>query len=89
MPKHYALNANVFRGSIHFDNAKTGVVYFVNENNQPVSFTKAPFVTLTILDETNAPALKQSWIKKNNLFVGMIIKFTTNYTGDIAWEVKE
>ena len=89
MPRHYAEDVNTLRGEIHFDNTKIAFVYFKNSAGEQVSFTKRPFVSLTVLDQTSQPALRMGWIKSGNLFIGCKIRFAANFTGDVDWEVRE
>jgi len=89
MPRHLAVEANVIRGTAHFDNSKVAYVYFLNSKGEQVSFSKQPFVSLTILDNTSSPVVKIGWIKNGNLFTGCVIRFNNPYTGDVDWEVKE
>jgi len=89
MPKHYAINANVVKGSVHFQHSKYAIAYFKDENGKQISFSKRPFVSLTVSDDTNKPATRIGWKKSGNLYVGCRIKFASRFTGDVDWEVKE
>ena len=89
MPTHYAYNANLFRGTVTFDNTKTAFIYFIKEDGTQHTFSKKPFVSLTIADNTNSPVFKRKWLKSGGNYIGAKVKFTSNYTGEVEWEVKE
>lgn len=88
-PKHYARDVNIISGRCHFDNTKLGQLYFLNEAGQQVSFNKAPFITITLSDTANSPAVRYDWLKSGSLFIGCKIKFATNFTGDVDVQIME
>lgn len=88
MPIHYAEDVNVISGRVHFEHQKIAFVYFKNSQGEQVSFSKRPFVSLTITDMTTQPASRLGWIRSGGLFVGCKIRFVSKQTLDVDWEVK-
>lgn len=90
MPRHLATDANVLRGTVSFFNSRNGQIQFKKENGTPVTFTKQPFVSLTILNQTDNPVFRLNWLRgAGGSYTGCNIRFSANYTGDVDWEVKE
>lgn len=89
MPRHLAMDINYLQGTVYFNNTKSAVIYFLNEKGQQVYFSKAPKVMLTPSDSTTMPAFRQEYIKQNNLYVGVIIRMNTVWTGHMDWIVLE
>lgn len=88
--KHYALNSNIFRGKIYFNNTKIGRMFYKKQDGSQVNFNNEPFTTLTIEDTTSSPAVKETPLKNGNgKFIGIKIKFQNKFTGWVSWEVKE
>lgn len=89
MPRFLAIDVNVVSGTVHLENTKTAQVDFKNAQGQPVAFTLAPRLQLTLLDQTNQIPFKVSNVKTGNVYTGFIVGFQTKVTTDIEWEVSE
>jgi hypothetical protein len=89
MPRFLAVDVNVVSGTVHLENTKTTQVDFKNAQGQPVAFTLAPRLQLTLLDQTNINPYKVSNVKTGNVYTGFIIGFSNKVTLDVEWEVSE
>jgi len=89
MPRHYARDVNVISGRVTFNNSRVAYVYFKNGEGKQISFSRRPFVSLTVEDDSNKPATRIGWIKSGKLYIGCKIKFKSRFNGIVAWEVKE
>lgn len=77
MPEHYAINANVLRGSITFKATKRGRGYFLDGEGRQVYFVTQPIVQLTLIDTTLAPAWRSKFLTDaQGRFTGIEVAFS-------------
>jgi len=89
MPRHLAIDSNYVSGTISMNGTKVATAYFKNADGQPVLFSKAPRLTLTLLNASQASPFKTQDVKTGNLFIGFKIGFGSNVTLDIEWVASE
>jgi hypothetical protein len=89
MPKHIGIDANYIAGTVTLTNVKVAQVNFTNAAGNPVSFTREPMISLTMLNASTIPPFKVAGIKTGNVFTGFKIGFQTPQTVDIDWTATE
>lgn len=89
MPRHLAIDVNVVSGSIHLENTKTAEVQFRDSSGNPVVFSLAPRISMTLLFETSVPIYKFSNVKTGSVYTGFRVGFQIKVTGDIEWVAQE
>ena len=89
MPRHLAIDTNYIGGTVSIVSAKTATINYTNAAGNPVLFTTAPRITLTMTSSTTAVPFKTLNVKTGALFSGFKIGFQTNVTADIEWVASE
>lgn len=89
MPQHYAMDANVVGGTGAIQQGKTLEVLFRNAAGQPVYFTLAPRIAITLTSQSAATAFKVKNLKQGALFSGFVIGFQSNVTVEFEWQAFE
>ena len=89
MPKHFAIDANVVGGTVSIQGAKTADVLFKDQNGNPVLFTLAPRVAITVTSQTAVTPYKVKNLKQGNLFKGFTIGFQSSVTVEFEWQAFE
>lgn len=87
MPEHYAVDCNVVSGSVHFESVKVMQVNYADSEGNPISFTKAPRVQLTMLNNSANVPFKTVDTKSGSNFTGFKIGFQNAVTLDVEWQV--
>jgi hypothetical protein len=82
------MDSNVLSGTVSLKGTKSVQVAFKNSAGSNISFTKAPQITLTLLN-TTAVVFKVGDVKTGNLFTGFTLGFQNSVTCDVSWQVLE
>jgi len=79
MPKHFADGTNVIFGTLVFNGTKSAEAIFARP------FSKKPTITLT-LDDSGSPSTPYKLAPTNGYKSGFIVRFATNFTGNVDWQ---
>jgi hypothetical protein len=89
MPRHLAIDANVISGTVHMTGTKTVQVDFRDSQGNPVAFTKAPRLQITLLNNLTQVPYRVANVKTGNVYTGVIVGFSSIVTLDFEWEISE
>jgi len=89
MPRHLAVDANVISGTIVFNYSKVGTARFLDVAGNQVLFSKAPRLTLTVLNSTSTIPFRTAYAKVGNLYAGFTIGFQAAQNCEVEWQATE
>jgi len=90
VPKHYAINENVVKGTATFNNTRNATIYFKREDGSQVTFYPRPHISLTLMKTAAQPVANVGWIQDiDGNFIGSKIKFNTVQSLEVEWIVQE
>jgi hypothetical protein len=89
MPRHFAIDANVVGGTVSIQGVKTVDVLFKDQDGNPVLFTLAPRVAITITSQNSIAPFKVKNNKVGSLFSGFTLGFPSNVTIEFEWQAFE
>ena len=89
MPRHFAIDANVVGGTVSIQGSKAADILFKNKEGNPVLFTLAPRIAITVTSQNAVSPFKVKNLKSGALFAGFTIGFQSNVTVEFEWQAFE